>query len=149
MQFLANQIALQCEFDKNQILKSQIPKPNHYHFGFYASEINAQFSCQITKCTYCKTLKKVDILFLQTETMQYSCNTVLGELGATMNLSLNSLQNRTNTMAVNVFSSAYFFHSHFFSSVCYYCKTLKKVDILFLQMMQYSCETIFGELGAA
>ena len=55
---LANQIALQCEFDKNQILKSQIPKPNHYHFGFYASEINAQFSCQITKCTYYKTLKK-------------------------------------------------------------------------------------------
>ena len=32
---LANQIALQCEFDKNQILKSQIPKPNHYHFGFF------------------------------------------------------------------------------------------------------------------
>ena len=109
---LANQIALQCEFDKNQILKSQIPKPNHYHFGFYASEINAQFSCQITKSTYCKTLKKVDILFLQT--MQYSCNTVLGELGATMNLSLNSLQDPTNTVAVNVFSSACFFRSHFF-----------------------------------
>ena len=112
MQFLANQIALQCEFDKNQILKSQIPKSNHYHFGFYANEINAQFSCQITKCTSCKTLKKVDILFLQT--MQYSCKTIFGELGTTMNLSLNSLQDPANTVAVNVFSSACFFRSHFF-----------------------------------